>query len=303
MAVRNQIPNILGLKNISSRLKRDVNLLVTRAKQTGIIEIPSQNNINISKNNLNTLTKIALFLEWINLNETENIRSSEETSKLIDSLLITLLKNKKFEIVALLCPSYKKGVGTFGFNTTIGESTKKGIHNTALVKHKLTELGFNVNTTIIFGDLVLENYEEISKNNLWKELEENIKSAEKYTKITDPEITFLKLSEYADATKKIPIEGINGEPNLIDKQTYDLVLKRNKNFYINQFGWNNAKVVQRTKILACTYPVLGEFFRDNFKNFLFVYTANSLERARMYQGNKEKSDPIPIFFPKKNSSN
>ena len=299
MTTRKQIPDILGLKNTSSRLERDINLLVTRAKQTGTVEIPSQNNIIISKNNLKILTKIALFLEWMNSNETENIRSSEETSKLIDGLLNSLLYNKKFEVIALLCPSYKKGIGAVGFNKTIGESTKRGIDNTVLVKNKLSELGFNVNTTIIFSDLVLENYNEILKHNLWEELNENINSANIYIKHKDPEIIFLKLSDYPEAQKNIPLKGVENDSKLVDKQTYALVLKRNKNFYTNQFGWDYDKVENRTKILACTYPILGEFFRNNFKNLLFVYTANSFERARMYQGNKEKTDPIPIFFPKK----
>lgn len=299
MIKRDQINQFLGLPTEDKRFKRDLQILITRGKKFGLIQIPSQKEITIPETSVEYLKKIARFLQWIAQNETENLRTSEETERLIDSLLENLINKKDFVVLAFLCPSYKKGQGALGFNREIGETTKRGLTNAFKTYQKLREIGFSVKMNVIFSDLVLENYDEIVANNLMPEMVSNINSAKKFTIQLDPSIKFSTLSNYKKAAKKIPPKGIVGEPDQIDKNTFELILKRNTNFYSNQFGWKDEKIISRTKILACTYPVIGDFFREEFPYFLFVYTANSFERSKMYQGLKSKTDPIPIFFPKK----
>lgn len=298
MINRSEINKYLGFTSITPRFRRDLQTMLTRGKKFGLVKSINQKSFEISKGSQGTLENIAQFLCWMNENETENLRTQEETEILIDGLILSG-KSQVLTVMAFLCPSYKKGLEACGFNSSIGETTKRGIKNTYKVYSKLKELGFGVEMLVIFSDLVLENYDELKKNGDLDDINQNVLSAREFTNSISGSISFKRLSDYSFAKERIPLKGIEGEPNRVPKSVYNLVLRRNMNFYINQFGWCEQKVLDRTKILACTYPVIGDFFRRDLGNILFVYTANSLERSRMYQGLEAKTNPIPIFFPKK----
>lgn len=296
---RKEIIEKLGASGGGKRLERDLQILLTRAKQAGLLKIPNQQKLEVKDADFVKIIKVVEFIKWINEYETPNLRSFEETKKLIDSLFESLNENTTINVVALLCPSYIKGRSAVGFNNTIGESTKRGINNVNAVSKKLSHLGFKIKTRIIFGDLVLENYDEMAKKNLLIDIKKNIESAKKFSQSLNPSFEFKRLSDYHDASAELPPRGIEGIPTRVERAVYELTLQRNGVFYKEQFGWTPEKVLKRTNILACSYPVLGDFFRKNFEKILFVYTANSFERGRMYQGEFAKSNPIPIFFPLK----
>jgi len=299
MINRNAISGYFNVNPDDDRLIRDLQIMITRAKKYNLVSSTSQKDLHINDKAVGKLLPIVNFLKWISDNETKNLRTSFETMRLIDFLIEAIDSRKELVVLALLCPSYKKGIGEFGFNKEIGESTRIGVDNTGRVYGTLRDMGFNVRMVIIFADLVIENYKEITSHNALGDLQSNISSARSYLAEKSDLAEFHKLSSFNYIASRLPLCGIDDNWNSIDFSTYQLVLKRNMNFYINQFGWTTDKVVARTKTLASSYPIIGDFFRNEFGNILFVYTANSYERAAMYQGLDAKTNPIPIFFPKK----
>ncbi|MFH1643747.1 MAG: hypothetical protein ABIA74_01070 [bacterium] len=297
-AARSELKGVFSIGN-NKRLHRDIQLLITRAKQVGLVNEFGNQKILLNDKSFDILSRISKFLIWINENETPNLRTFYETKKLIDDLLFCILNGETYMVFAFLCPSYKKGIGAIGFNREIGETTKRGIKITNTVYKLLKSLGVAVKCQIIFSDLVIENYDKIFELGLLSGMKSNIESTRLFTQATDPEIFFNKLSEFSEITEIMPLKGIDNIPNRISNSTYQLVLKRNINFYKAQFGWEDKQIIERTNILACSYPVLGDFFRAKFSRFLFVYTANSLERAKMYQGEQYQLNSIAIFYPRK----
>ncbi len=297
--LREEFLKILRKECKEKRLIKDLQILLIEAKKFKLLTSKSQKEISIPDESLYLLEKIASFLIYLNENETKQLRTAFETQKLINNLLFCQLNRKLFTVLGLLCPSYKKGINCIGFNKEIGETTKRGIKNIKTTLEKLQELNFLSEGVVVFSDLVVENYNEMINNNQFLEIKHNIASVKDFVFKNAPNLKLKLLSDFENFKEIMPVQGIDGEPDLVSKDLFNIVLKRNKTFYGQQFGWPEEKIIKRTKILACSYPVIGDFFRKEFSPFLFVYTANSLERARMYQGTKEKTNPIPIFFPTK----
>lgn len=280
-------------------LRDDMHQLLTVSKRFGYIRSPNLQQVSLNNQSFERLQGFAALLTWINEHETANWRTRDQLQALVEDAFEAVSGGKPLTILAFLCPSYRKGIGEIGFNTSIGETTKRGIATTFALFQQYQAAGIPSTCTILFSDLVLENIDKMDEPRHFDDLTANIQSARTYAAQTSRHISFQTLSEFP-ISRVIGRAGIRGVPTDVDQQVYQLVLNRNMTFYRARFGWSEGDIRERTNTLACTYPVIGNFFRATFNPFVLVYTANSFERSSMYQG-KHPAREFPIFYPRKPS--
>jgi len=100
------------------------------------------------------------ILDWFSyLQEYEVVgwRPKLVTKKLCQ-ILLNSSEEKRLEFYALFCPSYKKGIGAYGFRTDdVGNTSRRGIIKLSEVVQKSEELGFVCKPPrAIFFDIALE---------------------------------------------------------------------------------------------------------------------------------------------------
>lgn len=260
------------------------------------------NNKRLSKEKFDDLKNIA---EISNFNENilkwfiflQNIEIIGWRPKQVSkSICNILMNNDNIEIYALFCPSYLKGDGAYGFRTDdVGETTKYGLKMLNYISNKTKELGFNiVKTSAIFFDLALEQADK-SINKI-DDLKINIENFKKYI---PKNIEFSLLSEkFPELLDIIGYKGIEINPLPVSNTVLNRIIERGEKFY-ERFGWDEEKIINRSKIIASSENIVGTFIRYNIPNSIMVYTPTMLERAQVYSGYKFETDPLAIIFPKR----
>jgi len=245
-------------------------------------------------------SKIYKILDWFRYLQNVEItgwRTKETTKKIVDFLNKNNERNKIL-FYALFCPSYKKGIGSFGFRIDdVGNTTRFGIKNLLNIYKKTDLLGFKCQKPLaIFFDLALEKPEKVINKNSLKELSINIKNL----KANLPKIFEFKLLSELDEslTKKIGYEGIKEKDLRIPKEIFKRIIERGGKFY-KLFGWSKQEIIERSRVIANSESLVGSFLGSNYKNNIMVYTPTMLERGAVYSGMKLKEDPLPIIYPKK----
>lgn len=274
-----------------------VNQIVELLKREGIGKLEKKQSISFTDNELSILNKIVKFCLFFAEKECSHIRTTPETEALIRYLLKSIEKNKPLLIFALFCPSYKKGKNVFGFNIEIGDTTKKGINNLLVLSQKATELGIKNEALAIYSDLVLENYDKLTKTD-FLDLEANFKNFVEYSKKISPEITFLKISQVGRCKQRIGIKGFEGNRTDLSDNTIQSIVYRSMPFYKGILDWEDEPIELRTRVLASSCSIMGDEIRKKNPNLIMVMTENIYERAVFYYANN-LSKPIPIFYPHK----
>ncbi len=294
---------IISRKNISELLfkekettkKEIINLVAEVCKRNGIGSPQEKQSISYADAEVDVLRKIVHFLFWIHENECRNFRTNEETVVLIDYLVKALTQKSEILFFALFCPSYKKSKSEVGFNTAIGDTTKRGIENLSRISKKVKSLGIQCSVQAIFSDLALENFQELREKD-FKHLEENFKAFVQHGKSTDSSMQFLKLSEIGACKTRIGVEGIaQGKILLSEMEIYRIAL-RSFSFYRDILGWKEEEVVKRTRDLARSCSAMVSEIKQSNPYTVMVMTENIYERGLLYH---PSIAPIPIFYPKK----
>lgn len=247
--------------------------------------------------------KLWKILDWFRfLHEIEipGWRPRNSTRKMAHMLLEND-KLHKLVFYALFCPSYKKGKEEFGFRTdNVGETTLSGIKNLILLDKKTREFGFYCEKPIsIFFDLAIEQADKVIAAGGLRDLEKNIINFKNHLPDT---VSFERLSEIApNLFNQIGYEGKVIEPLLVSNKIFLRIVKRGKLFY-QLFGWNDEQIIERSKIVATSEALTGNFLRNRYKNGIMVYTPTMLERSMLYSDNKLYDQPPPIVFPNKSGS-
>lgn len=294
--IRGNIPRQLFNEKKSEKVKI-INFVVEICKREGVGKLQPKQRIKYSKQELRLINKIAKFVLWISDNEVPNFRTIKETEELIKILLKSLSKNKPILFYALFCPGYKKGRGVYGFNKSIGNTTKRGIKNLSLIKNKAKELKIPYYTKAIYSDLVLENFKKL-KTQDFDDLEINFQNFKKYGEKINSSIEYIKLSQIDSCKKKIKIKGIKrGKINLSGKELMRIV-KRSFPFYKDILGWDKESIIQRTKILAKSCSFMSREIKKENPLVIMVMVENMYERGKFYQANLENKF-LPIFYPEK----
>jgi hypothetical protein len=274
-----------------------INLVVEICKRNNVGLPKEKQRIKYSLDQIKIIKKISKFLVWFEKNECKNFRTKKETIKLIEILIDSLKKNITILFYALFCPSYKKGKQIHGFETKIGETSKRGIINLYKIFKKAKSLGFNCKAKAIFSDLALENFNKLNEDD-FLDLETNYKKLIKYCKETKlNDIQFFKLSDIGNAKKKITRKGIISGKNFISKKQIYRIFKRSLPFYEKILGWNKKNIIKRTEELSKSCLVMKKEIEKENPLSIMVMIENNYERGIFYNPPNIKS--TPIFYPKK----
>lgn len=293
---RTKIAEQLFNEKSSNRIKL-VNLIVEVLKRNKIGTTEQKQRIDYTSDELETLKKIASFALFIESNECPNFRTADETEKLIESLLVSIKKNKPLLLFALFCPSYKKSKEVVGFNREIGETTKKGINNLEVLSKKATSLGINNEVYAIYSDLVLENFEKLNKSD-FQDLEENFLSFTEYGRTINPLINFVKISQIGKCSELIGLNGTKIPQTKLSNKKLQTIANRSKPFYKEILGWKDSDILERTKVLANSCSIMGQEIRKINPQAIMIMTENIYERGIFYYS-ENLENPLPIFYPHK----
>lgn len=240
------------------------------------------------------------ILNWFRVLEKIEIigwRPRSITKKLV-AILSKNNKTNKILFYALFCPSYKKGKGVFGFRTDdIGKTTLSGIKNLIFLWEATKKNGFVCEKPLaIFFDIAIEQPDKVLVADGLRELEINIQNFKKYL---PREVCFTKLSELnKELFRHIGYRGLTSNLLHIPNKTFRRIVERGKKFY-RLFDWSEQEIIKRSKIIATSEAMVGEYLKYKFPNGIMVYTPTMLERGAVYSGMNFTTDPLPVIFPKK----
>jgi len=286
----------------AKKWQRDFNVLITRAKVSGLGKPIGWQEIEFNDQDIAILKKAGKWWEYFLSHESPNWRTRRMTEIILDLIIRSIINNTSLFIYAIFCPGYKKGKRAFGFKTHIGTTTLRGIKALSKLTSQTSKL-LNVPLEppeAWYSDLLLENYEKVVKFGELKNLEKNFNSFKKETSNIDKSIKVKKLSEVSSMEKLIKPEGLQKGPVRLPKKILERVYTRNLLFYRDVLGWSEKDTKKRTDVLARCYPVMGEEIRRLYPNSLMVFTENAYERGAMYSGMEIDKNPVPIFYPRKN---
>ena len=259
------------------------------------------NNEKISKENFDDLKNVAYYtnfdekiLSWFKYLQTFEIigwRNKKVTQKVCE----ILQKNEPIHFYSLFCPSYIKGNDKAGFrNDDVGTTTKNGLKKLMEIKKATELLGFPCKEpSAIFFDIALEQPEKTVY--MLSDLEKNIENFCKY--IPDGMEFELLSNKFPELMDIIGYEGVIINPLPIDEIILKRIIERGEKFY-KLFGWNEEKIIERSKVIASSEATVGTFIRNRMPNSIMIYTPTMLERLQVYSG-KHQNNPLPILVPKK----
>ncbi|MEK7526046.1 MAG: hypothetical protein AAB546_01045 [Patescibacteria group bacterium] len=251
----------------------------------------------VSEYEYQIIEKVLMWFKFLQTAEIEGWRNKAVTQK-IAKILADNSKDNPLLFYSLFCPSYKKGENISGFRTDdVGLTTKSGVANLLFVYKKTKQLGFYCTSPLaIFFDLALEQPEKIMNTADLADLEINILNLQN---LLPKQICFKRLSLLDKKLfRTIGFSGLALNPLPIPQKTFEKIVNRGFEFY-KHFGWSKQKVIDRSKIIASSEAMVGDYLKQNFKNAICLYTATMLERAEVYSGMEYQTDPLPIVFPKR----
>ena len=200
-------------------------------------------------------------------------------------------------LYSLFCPSYKKGDGEIGFRIDdIGNTSISGINNLKEFFEATKNMGFAVNEPLaFFFDLAVERYEDLVSKDLLGDILINVNNFKRHLPAN---FKFIRLSDIRELSDKIGFRGLSSSQIPIPQSAFDKIVERGRAFY-ELFGWSDAQIVKRSKIIACSEAYVGGYLRRNYPTGIMLYTPTMLERAEVYSGMDYINDPLPIIFPSK----
>lgn len=258
-------------------------------------------NEKISKENFDDLKNVANYtdfderiLSWFRYLQTFEV-TGWRNKQVTKNICQILQKNEPIHFYSLFCPSYLKGEGATGFRTDdVGNTTKNGLKRLMEITEVTRKLGFVCDKPeAIFFDIALEQPEKTIF--MIDDLNKNI---ENFCKYVPNGMQFNVLSnKFPELMDIIGYTGIITNPLPVDEVVLNRIIERGKKFY-ELFGWNNEKIVERSKVIASSEATVGIFIRYRMPNSIMIYTPTMLERAQVYSG-KHQNNPLAILVPKK----
>ena len=256
---------------------------------------------------LDTFLKIALKY-WLSLiyDEIEEFRS-EFSNRAFHSILYDAIANKnKINYITVICPSYKKGIGSVGFKKEPGNTTYIAFKNIKKIYENTIELGIPADFRTYFYDLAVEKADKLSEQD-WKDFDLNILLDKTIARALD--ISCESMSEAFPVLEKqigkygmfIPKEKLL-KTIPISIESLERVINESKVFYMETFGWTEEDALKRALCQSHAYGLESMAIRRHFKNPVILYSAYSYERMSLYTG-KDGSARIGIICPKRTIGN
>lgn len=240
---------------------------------------------------------------WLNLirDEVPFFRGELPNISFHSILYDALINKNPINYIGILCPSYKRGRGIVGFKDEPGQTTYVSFENLKRIYENTIKMGIPAEITSFFYDIALENLEKLTDKD-FDDLQRNIIYDKVIARVH--RIPYFVMSKefksLGDKFKEVKISDENQLHKLV--AINDLVLKdiikKNCEFYPENFGWSIEESQNRALHHAYYYAVESMELRKRFKNPVVVYCAHSFEKAKIYWG-KLEDKRIGVIFPKK----
>ncbi len=263
--------------------------------------------IDVGSNEIDDRVKDTLAIAatyWKNLivSEAEGFRDSVGRFTFQKLLKDVLDNDGVINYFGILCPSYKKGIGSLGFVREPGNTTYRAFLNLDLMAENTRLLGIKCNVRVFFADISVENHGKLSSGD-WEDFDKIIWLDSIIAKAHN--VPFSTLTQFApDLSEIVGRAGKLADINKIDvsQKALERSLWRDRQFYPKNLGWSVEEADLRTYIHAHSYYWQGEFIRRKLKNPVMVYSAYDYEKAGLYNG--KGGDLLPaVIFPLKDASN
>jgi hypothetical protein len=275
--------------------------LLCRALLNSKLATLNKNQIVIEDSHFDLVTRTWIFLKQVNLYHATNWISFDGLTSFLTRLFSS--ETKIITPFIIMCPSYHKD-GSVGFNNTLGRTSIVALGNFKFLSEQLHVLfpEFTIQPVCYFGDLGIEQYAKAS-NQFWDgETLKNftlINSHLANLNFTDCQL--VKLSDEDFLNSQIGRAGnINKEISTNYFKEIEAVKIRNRTFYCDNLGWTKEDSDNRTEISATFYSTMGKYFNEKFEVPLFLYTANSYEKAVSYNLTTDKKKQTLDHVSEKN---
>lgn len=251
----------------------------------------------------NPLKKATAY--WINLtrDEEEFVRIEEFNIGFYQVLFDATVNNIPINYLVILCPSYKKGLKSFGVKLEPGLTTYVAFRNGLRIRDNTEKLGIPCSLKAYFYDIAIENSGKFSEEN-WRDLDINILTDKIIAKTLDINYTTMS-EEFEILNKKIGKYGVKKEiledlikELKINKKVLQNVIDSSILFYKEQFGWEESESIFRAKEVCCAYSLESIELRKFYKSPVVVYSAYSYDRSYLYSGPNLEAK-IGIIYPKR----
>ena len=274
--------------------------LLCRALIQSKIATLNQNQIVVDESYLNLVTNIWNFITWVNSIHAENWINFNGLTTFLTKILSS--KDKIINPFIIMCPSYIKN-GEVGFNDALGRTSTVAIENLKYLSDQLNVFfpDYIIKPICYFGDLGIEQYIQKSDTFWDVEITKNIGLIQSFvTEISFNNLILLKLSDENHLDLNIGRAGSVDQDISSKFQKEILGVKiRNQTFYCDNLGWSQEDSDNRTDISATFYSLMGKYFNQKFEIPLFLYTANSYEKAVSYNFLNPSKNKLWIIYPKK----
>jgi hypothetical protein len=283
----------------SGRIAKEINELIFNWHKLSGLNVKA-NYINDSI--YDDLKKAALFWKNLVLSEAEGFRDSIGRLSFHKLLKEVIDKDESINYFGILCPSYKKGIGVYGFADKPGNTTYRAFANLMRMVENTKNMGIKCDACMFFADISVENYEKLTVNDFkdfQKIIELDLAIAESY------KVKFSTLTQkFPELLEKVGIKGKQCDLHRmnVSEKAFKRSLWRDRQFYPKNFGWSIEKADQRTITHAHSYFYQGESIRGAFNYPVMVYSAYDYEKAGLYNGKEGDLWPA-IIFPIKDESN
>ncbi len=278
--------------------------LLCRALLGSKLATLNKNQIEIDSAQLDLVSRTWNFIKKVNFYHAINWISFDGLTSFLTRLLSS--KSKEINPFIIMCPSYHKD-GSVGFNNTLGQTSLVALDNfkflCELLHSNFPE--YKISPVCYFGDLGIEQYAK-ADNKFWDdEVSKNYNLIEVgINKINFTHCQLLKLSDESLLSLQIGRTGqIDKEISTNYAKEIEAVKIRNRTFYCENLGWTKEDSDNRTEISATFYSIMGKYFNDKFQVPLFLYTANSYEKAVSYNLTTDTKNKLWILYPKKIENN
>ena len=257
---------------------------------------------HIDESNSEVLGTAIIFVIYLLKNEVEGFHQTENYETLFRILKNAIINNAEITFFGILCPSYKKGIGAYGFADHPGNTTNRAFNNLITMNNNATKLGIKSTMIMFYSDISLENIGKFDEND-WKMLKNNIK--------LDSDIALKHNVKYTTLTNFSPIlkKEVGFAGKIVDttelpisQKALERAMWRDRQFYPRMFGWSIKKAEERSLCHAHSYYWQGKTIRNKFKNPIMVYSAYDYEKGALYNGVNNDLPPY-VVYPIKASDN
>lgn len=273
--------------------------LITYCRSLGLGEAISFQKTSFNEIEISKIQKAMKWWQLVNRISNAEFRDEDTCVVLQKNIIHQIINDQPVLFYAVYCPSYKKGINSYGYTGKVGQHTKRSIKIFSNFVIETEKIGIKTDAVAYFSNLILENYDKLIGTSFKDDLASNYTNFQlEFASCSQGKIKTALLSSLESIRRTIGEKGLRKGEIGVPHSIYRSVFNRNKVFYTDKLGWTADMVKERTDVLFRSYAMMGKIFHTLYPYGIMFWTENAYERGAMYQGVSKKCI-VPIIYPKK----